>query len=240
MEISMRAISTTVVVCLFSGSAYAANVKANEFLSMPMSNSIELLKETKSLGLAKDFLATADDENLDMSTRWKALQLSAHAGGREFIPQIEKKLANSTWYMRNAALLAINSLDSIKGQQAAHILVSDKALVVRSAAVEVLKSRPETIDRARIWKELSADYNFNKGSSLWVRSQLAELLSLNPQKNEAQSFANMLEESDVRIQVAAMSSLEKVYAKKMGDDKLSHTERLKKWQQWWQKNNKTL
>lgn len=178
-------------------------------------------------------LARAENAALPMGQRWEALIKSAElADGLE----IKKVLAFSKskdWYMRNALLVALDKSGTDLVYDHAKSLVSDKALVVRSAAVEILNRLESQEVRELLSKELNKNYNFSGKKSLWIRPQIMKNLIKNPTPAERDYFAKLLFDQDAEISEMSISALEKITQVKFeGNSKLEQWKKLAKDKKW--------
>ncbi len=109
---------------------------ADEILTLP-----EPLRQQHVIGreneLYPQMISIAFSKKQSVEMRWKALTMSAHLKKQDSVVDLKKALASPDWFMRNAALLALQSVSPAEGRKAAQILINDKALVVRSAAGSV-------------------------------------------------------------------------------------------------------
>lgn len=153
----------------------------------------------------------AKNPALSMATRWKALlQASDVAEGEQF-NKILSFTKDKDWYMRNAALVALDKMGSDLVYDKAKELINDKALVVRSAAADILMRLQNSADVRRIFsKELSKNYNFNGKSSLWIRPQIMRYLTQKPQADEKSFFVQYLHDRDPAIASMSVDALEKL------------------------------
>lgn len=155
------------------------------------------------------------DSKRTISDRWQAVMkvASQYKGtSKDFIVSLSDR---SEWFLRNASLVALQAHypDAVKAN--ALKLLKDKALVVRSAAVDVLMQQSQQqelslTERSTLWSELEAPYNFRGTQSLWVRSQIAELLAKSPLKNENSMFAKYLNQSNIELKNIAQAALKKI------------------------------
>ncbi len=102
-------------------------------------------------------------------------------------------------FVRNAGLIALKARNPNKALKAAEILLKDKALVVRSAALDIIKTYPQKINRNLLWKELSQSYNFRSGKSLWIRKDILNTLALKPLSSEKNEFLKLSTDSDQEL-----------------------------------------
>ena len=140
--------------------------------------------------------------------------------------------------MRNAALTAVKTTQPERLNEVVPSLLKDKALVVRSAAVSALYPNLEPKMRDLLWSELNASYNFRKGQSLWVRGQIVEKLSSNPQKKEYTLFGNALKGTDEKLHAFAIQALENITQRKFGTVKSTVSEKRNLWIDFVRKNPK--
>ncbi len=147
---------------------------------------------------------------LPMSQRWAALQkASAQASGDEFF----KVMAfgdDKDWFMRNASLVALDKSGSDMVYDQAKKLMTDKALVVRSAAADILMRLNNDAVKKIFSTELEKKYNFNGRNSLWIRKQMMTHLIKNPTITERDFYVRYLNDQDPEIAVLSTRALEKI------------------------------
>lgn len=166
-----------------------------------------------SFAAGSDFeshLRSASDVNAGMTARWHSLLSAAEMATPAQIAAIKKFTNSEEWYMRNAALLALKRIDINVAKSEAKKLVQDKALVVRSAAVDLLADNPADDIKQLLIQELNKPYNFNKKSSLWIRKQIVEKLSLSAGPQDKTFFAKNLFDSDRNVAELSAKALEKI------------------------------
>lgn len=213
---------------------------AEEILTMPEKNRFAVA-EKKADELFPVLITLSQSEKKSMQTRWKALTLAAHLKKGQAMPELEKALKSKEWFMRNAGLVAIQSFNAPKAMKAAKDLLKDKALVVRSAAVEVIGSQkelgPETRDL--LWEEMNASYNFRQKQGLWVREQILEKLAQSPEKKEMPLFLKALRE-EPKMHASAIVAMEKLADTKLGKANSTTDQKRQLWIQWAKNNAHTL
>lgn len=209
---------------------------AEEILTMPERNRY-MVAEKKADELFPALITLSQTEKKSMQVRWKALTLAAYLKKNKAMPELEKALKSKEWFMRNAGLVAIQSFDARKAEMAAKDLIKDKALVVRSAAVEVLGAGAGMTQATRdlFWEEMNANYNFRQKQGLWVREQILEKLAQNPEKNEMPLFVKALKE-EPKMHATAIVAMEKIAQTKLGKANTTIEQKRKLWIQW-AKNN---
>ena len=152
----------------------------------------------------------AKNTSLQMQDRWQALMNATnHATGDDFI-KITEFIQSSDWYMRNASLIALDKSGNDVVYEQAKKLITDRALVVRSAAAEIL-SRLNNDDIKKIFSvELDKNYNFKGKNSLWIRNQMMNYLVKHAETTEKDFFVKYLNDQDIEIANLSTQALEKI------------------------------
>jgi hypothetical protein len=152
----------------------------------------------------------AKNTSLPMSSRWKALLLASENATTQQIPQILEFSKDKDWFMRNATLVALEKMGTDIVYDKAKEMISDKALVVRSASAEIL-IKLNSVDVRRIFsEELSKKYNFNGSNSLWIRPQMMKFLVEAPTADERGFFVKYLFEKDQQMALFSVEALQKL------------------------------
>jgi HEAT repeat protein len=214
------------------------NPKVLEILSLPPENRTQAALNGPDL--YKDFVAVAFSENQSMRLRWKALMAAADTRREKSTPDLLRASTDKQWFMRNASLVAMAEVNENEAQKLAKKLLKDKALVVRSAAVEVLQKNANAKTRDLLWEEMSQSHNFRNKESLWIRSQIVEALSQTPADYELKMFSRLLKDSDQRVQTAAIQGMEKLTGVKLGEEGLPKAKTVLLWQNYVQKEKLAL
>ncbi len=162
----------------------------------------------------KDFSAlikAANNTSLTLAERWKSLVQAGAIAEPNEVEKIIEFSKNSEWFMRNAALV---SLEGIHGgddaTEQAKILIKDKALVVRSAAVAAL-SKKNTLEIKQLFaSELAKPYNFSGRQSLWIRPQLMQQIVKLASEDDRQFMARNLFDADEKVAALSAEALEKL------------------------------
>lgn len=201
---------------------------ALELLRLPGENRRSVV-QVQGDKLYPRFIEIAFSESQPMSLRWRALMAAGEARGAKAIPDIAKAGASSQWFMRNAALIAMSEVSPEEGRKLAQKLIKDKALVVRSAAVEVLEKSPTPEVRELLWEELNQSYNFKNAQSLWIRHQIVGVLAKKPLDRELRTFAELLSDKDARVHLPAVRGLEKLTGVKLGEGPMKQSALVALW-----------
>lgn len=152
----------------------------------------------------------ANTTALPMTARWKALMLAAEVADSHQIQKIMSFSKDKDWFMRNASIVALDKMGTDLVYDQAKNLITDKALVVRSAAVEQLSKLNNSEIRKLFSEELSKKYNFNGTSSLWIRPQIMKYLVQRPSAEEKSFFVKYLYEKDEQIALLSTEALQKL------------------------------
>ena len=172
------------------------------------------LQQIEQLGKASHSVLEklAFTEKYPMKTRWKAFMLLSISMGEQSIPMVKKALQSKTWFMRSAGLVALQSLDPQGAKKWAYrILNNDPALMVRMKAVEVLQQNPSEEVTELFWKKVYSADSLHRDKSLWIRSDLAQVLVKDPRKKDLQRWVRLLHDEDKKLQVIASLALEKLH-----------------------------
>lgn len=215
----------SLIVTGLSSSVLAANTRpssstltsAMEVLNLPAENRRMLINEFGDKHY-ESFIALAFNAKQPMSVRWRALTAAAESRREKSTADLIKAGSDKQWYMRNAALVTLNEVNPQEGEALAEKLLKDKALVVRSAAVQVLEKSARPSVRDLLWDELNQSYNFKNAQSLWIRPQILSILAQKPLDRELKVFAQLLSDKDTEVQVKAVRALEKLTGVKLGVD----------------------
>lgn len=210
---------------------------ALEVINLPSENRKILVQGERGEKLYPALVEIAFAETQPMSVRWRALMAAAEARRKEATADLLKAGKHSQWFMRNAALVALTEVNPSEAQHLGKQLMRDKALVVRSAAVSVLAKEASEEIRDLLWEELHQKYNFNKDSSLWIRSQIVAALAERPENHELRLFANLLNDKDQRVQLPAIGGLEKLTGVRLGEGKLQQKVLVSLWKNHLKKEN---
>lgn len=230
------ALTTQATVAIGAIAPISANsdkyLNVKEALLLPMENRVSALKAQGPKGEAA-LAVLMFDQTASMDLRWKAITSAGLLGGSSLKPQIQKALVAKEWFVRNAALVALESMDRSLAKAWAKKFLDDKALVVRSAAVDTLARLEDRTAASVLWKKLSAKENFRGSQSLWIRKQITIALAQLDKSESHGRFIDLLEDRDEGVQEAAVQALELRTGQKFGSDKEPVKFKRAYWQQWW-------
>lgn len=199
-----------------------------EVLQMPMQNRLQKLQQAKTVGRAF-LIEIAFDRKADLKSRWRAITTMGRWDPVGFQKPIDQALKSKEWFMRNSALIALQSDARGRAIRWSRYLVQDPALVVRTQAVRNLIALNAQESEELLWREIFADRNFRNGESLWVRAHMAEALARFANPNRARSFQRLLLESDSRLHRWAIVGLESSTGFKLTTSKESTELRRQLW-----------
>ena len=203
-----------------------------EALSLPLNERVETLKAFGDSGY-KNLVTLMFDRKASMQDRWKAVTAAGRVGGPRSRPDLERALVAPEWYMRNAALLAMVQLDQEKGMVWAKQLLNDKALVVRSAAVDVLAKNHDSQSAALLWQKLYAKENYKHGQSLFIRRRIVEALAQMETAGRETKFIAVLSDKDESLHGPAITALERLTRHSVGASSEPTPKRKAAWEKWW-------
>lgn len=206
-------------------------IDLREILSLPAGNRLSVAEARRDL-VMKDLEVYAFEAKHDFADRWKAVVLYAQLAGPEAKKFLNRSLKSSEWFMRNAGLVAYQEVLPKEAARAALDLLSDKALVVRSAAIGVLENHLDSEVREVFWGEIDQPRNFRMKQSLWTRPQLLQILAKEPKDREAPLFIGYLREADPRMHQYAVLGLERLTRQTLGKSSMPLNEKRDLWLKW--------
>lgn len=207
-----------------------------EILAMPAENRLQIA-QSRRVDLLADLEAHCFREEVDFSERWKALVLYAQLAGPRAKSVLDRAVSSKDWFMRNAGLVAYQDVLPQQVVGVAKKLLNDKALVVRSAAIDVLQAHLDSEVRELLWGEIDQPRNFRKKQGLWTRPQILEILAREPQDRELPLFVGYLREKDSTLHLSAMQGLEKLTRRNLGKPNLALSEKRELWLAWAKKSD---
>lgn len=176
-------------------------------------------------------ITIARNDRLPMSARWQALVKAAEVADYQQIALIKEFAKSKEWYMRNATLVALEKININHAYDEAQILLKDKALVVRSAAVDVIASKYSREGRDLLAGELNKSYNFSRKSSLWIRSKIFNIIASKAVVDDRNFFTKYLFDQDEKIVNTAAATLEE-----LTHISFSEKDKVKSWREFVKKN----
>lgn len=194
------------------------DVRVKEFNSLPNQSYPFLSKISK-------------DKSASIQTRWRALTTMGRANAKYFRKDIEGALKSRDWFLRNAALIALQGDDREFAVTWSTKLLRDTALMVRTQAVRNLVTLDAREVEPILWKEIGSKINFNGHQSLWIRAYIAEALVLlsPPGPSRSKHFERLLLDGDERLHLWAIRGLEQATGLKISDNQEDVEVRRQKW-----------
>ncbi len=200
----------------------------DSFLNLPMQERVAQFKHWRAQSFP--FLSrTAFDSKRGLQTRWRAITTMGRVDPVYFQKDLERALNNPEWFVRNAALIAIQSDEREKAVSWSMRLVTDPALVVRTQAVRNLVQLQARESEALLWQQIFAPRNFRGNQSLWVRVHMAQALAHFASRGAVKSFQRLLLDRDERLHKWAIVGLENATGFKVGEGKVPVEIRRQEW-----------
>ncbi len=201
-------------------------------LTMPLANRLEALEQQGEQGY-RNLVAIMFDDSVPMAIRWRAVTLVGRIGRRQSFPELERALIHQDWFMRNAGLVALAHIDRSRAIAWARKLISDRALVVRAAAVQTLGDLRDTASIPLLWQKLNAKENFHNNQSLFVRRRIVEALTILQRSGDEGKFVSLLTDRDQSLHPLAIMALENITRSSLGTSKDPLALKRERWQSWW-------
>ena len=205
-------------------------------LTLPPENRVSLLQNYGSISFTvlKSFVFSSE---LSMQIRWHSLISLAQTYPHMSVPVVESALQSSTWFLRNAGLIAMELMNEERALYWAGELLNDPALVVRTAAVKMIRKHNASQYKHLLVHKLNADDSFYKHKSLWIRHHIAYALADFSIIGEEQFFISLLRDEDHRLYPPAIIALEKLTQKSFKSTETgkqrSNEKQKRQWLSWW-------
>ena len=208
-------------------------------LKLPLDERIQALQGEGPTGY-RNLVQIMFDEKNSMDARWRAVTAVGRIGGELSRPELVRAFHSRDWYMRNAALVSAAHTDRGLAVEWARKLLSDKSLVVRTAAVNTLSELNDTTSSRLLWEKLYAKENFRGKQSLFIRHHIVETLARMESQGNESKFVDVLADHDETLYAPAISALEKLTQQSFGSSKEPLKVKRAEWQRWWQEKSTRL
>ena len=205
-------------------------------LDLPLKNRKQALINYGSISFSilKYFVFSKKEQ---MPIRWKALTSLARVYPENSLLVVQKALQSSVWFLRNAGLIALEIINPKESVRQAGEFLNDPSLVVRTAAVGILKKHKASQYKIHLLEKLNAPDSFHKLRSLWIRHHIVSALAEFAEPGEERMFINFLQDPDERLHQHAISALEKLTGKTFrfakNRQETSEKQQKQKWISWW-------
>lgn len=218
-----------IIAFCFAGSSHAETIVSMESL-MDRPMEVRVREFAKSPDKAYTFLArSAFDKSASLVERWRAVTTMGRLDPLRFRPELDKALVSGEWYMRNAALIALQTDERARAVAWSTRMLEDKALVVRTQAVRNLIELNARESEPILWQQISAKRNFRGHESLWIRTHIAEALARFGMEGRTRNFQKLLMDADERLHKWAIMGLENSTGMKLSSGKEPTEIRRQKW-----------
>ncbi len=207
-------------------------------LELPLAERLQTLKsDSRSYENLKTLMFA---KTTAMDIRWKAVTAAGRVGGEKAKADMLRALTAPEWFMRNAGLVALSNLDRTESLTWARKLLSDKALVVRAAAIDVISQSHDSFSANLLWTKLYSKENYRNRQSLFIRRRIVEVLADLDGKGHEAKFVALLQDKDDSLHEPAMAALERITKHTVGNPGEPVQFRRAQWQQWYKANKATL
>lgn len=175
----------------------------------------------------------AFDRQSSLESRWRAVTKLGRIYAKKSQGTLERAMQSQEWFMRNAALVVLPYGERNWARSWAERLLSDSALVVRTAAVQALRQLHSTESRMLLWEKLNNRENFHRGQPLWVRRHIIETLEQFSNLEDQDRFNIAKKDQDAEVRLVAERASQKIASRNTTlhqeslDSKIRLTERSK-------------
>ena len=184
--------------------------RVQEILYLPRASRQNLLNKKPRFYfhyLEAIFTSQASNDEL----KWRALMSMTRVYPEKTRPHILKSLKSNNWLFQNAGLTALNIIEPEKALVfAAAFIKSSPSLVLKTAAVELIRKRKARRYKPLLWRELNSKAYFRKGKSLWIRQTIAKTLFELSDPSDKQKFLALTKDEDPGVQTLALRAWEKL------------------------------
>ncbi len=199
----MRRYVALLLLCLgsYSNFAYAKGVvykKIENIFQLPVRNRIAVFRSQPNFyfhHLKLMFYAKGSSDEI----KWKSLISMARLHPKKAQSHIQQAAQNGNWFLKNAALIAMETIDSSQALAWAEQFLNHSSLVLRTASVELIRRQKAIQYKNILWQKLKDKKNFRNGKSLWIRYTILQTLSEFSQIVDVPRFKGLLQEKDPRI-----------------------------------------
>ncbi len=175
----------------------------------------------------------AFDQSQGLQVRWRALISLAQVYPDRAQPILNQAARSQEWFMRNAGLVAMSSMPRDYALVWARRLSRDPALVVRTAAIQLLAEVGASDVEPLLWEQLYAAENFHQGQSLFVRRHIVKALASQARPGQEARFIQILQEADARLHPFAIQALEKISGRSLTQEGATVSQVKNQWLEWW-------
>lgn len=152
----------------------------------------------------------AFDSKNSMQLRWRTVTAYGKNYPSEAKSFLEKALKSPEWFMRNAAVLVLPYADRSWAISWLEKMMSDPALVVRTAAVQATEQMGGIELQSLLWTKLYSRENYHRSSSLWIRKHILETLAAFATTNDVDKFIQVLKDDDQNLHSVSIATLKKL------------------------------
>lgn len=222
------------MIVLFTALTLAWSAGAETLVSMeslmerPMDVRVREFAKTPDKSI-KFLSRLAFDTSASLTDRWRAVTTMGRLDPLRFRPELDKALASREWFMRNAALIALQTDERARAVAWSTRMLEDRALVVRTQAVRNLIDLNARESEPILWQQIAAKRNFRGRESLWIRTHIAEALAHFAAEGRTRQFQKLLLDGDERLHKWAIIGLENSTGMKLTAGKESVEIRRQKW-----------
>ncbi len=149
-------------------------------------------------------------DHITIDQKWELLK-KIRTGDVDFAKKVYLSCLNSLdWVLRSGGIQFLATIDpDLAKAKAIDIFKKDPALLVRSAALQVLEQVGAQKYKTDLWAALRDSKNFHKGQSLWIRKEIAKNLFILNEEADVNLWSSLLNDSDKNIVDYSIKALEK-------------------------------
>lgn len=149
-------------------------------------------------------------DHITIDQKWELLK-KIRTSNPDFAKKVYLSCLNSLdWVLRSGGIQFLATIDpDLAKSKAIELFKKDPALLVRSAALQVLEQVGAKKYKSELWAALRDSKNYHKGQSLWIRKEIAKNLFILNDEADVNLWSTLLNDSDLNIVDYSVKALEK-------------------------------
>lgn len=168
------------------------------------------------------YLKIASDEKERDELRWASLYGIARMRGKQSLPLVRPFARHKNWLLRDAALKAMAALSATEMQSEFEYALKDKALVIRTTAVDVISHLRLQSCAPKLVEALFDPINYRREKPLWIHQHILTALREMNYKRATPRLVDLLEsKKDPALRTHIIQTLEHLTGKSFATKTMS-------------------
>ncbi len=190
------------------------NIQEMLIKKQSLKNFYDVLSQKYGHQVVSPLIQLALSEQEPDEIRWICLFSLARLTGKESLGIVQKFLTHESWMLRDAALKVISRLKANDLKQEVGARLKDKALIVRTTAVETIENLQLKEFSPQLVEALFDPINYNRGYPLWIHKHILKTLENFQYKEAVPRLVELLQiKKDPALQARLIQTLENLTGK---------------------------